>query len=87
LQHLSTVVGLVIIAVYIGSINTESTTIVGKPSLFYWLLVGAIAGVIVLIRFLIKSSDFGLGNLVVTIISGFCIGLLALSLGRINVTK
>ena len=72
LQHVSTVIGLSIIVLYI--IYMKSAEIhPHKPSLNYWMAWIVILMVTLAVRFLIKNYDFNLGNVVVTSISGLCI--------------
>lgn len=76
LQHVSTWVGLTIIFLYLLRMKIDNTIMITKPNILYWLLLIVFAALAVTIRFAIKSSDYNLGNFIVTSISGVCIGLL-----------
>lgn len=76
LQQLSTGVGLLWVLIYILLITPETPTVLKKPSVLYWIALSGITALIVVLRFYIHSSDYELGNLIVTIISGLCIALL-----------
>jgi hypothetical protein len=73
LQHGSTMIGLIIIAIYIAKIKPDHSAPNTRPSLAYWLYFLIIAGIAVMIRFVIKSSDYNFGNLVVVTISAMCL--------------
>jgi hypothetical protein len=85
LQHLSTFVGLSIITIYFIAqkpvAGLHRTTI----AVTYWLVVSGITFTVVAARFLIYSDDYIIGNLVVTMISGFCIAVIIA--GFINFRK
>jgi len=76
LQHLSTVVGLLILTAYIVCKKAQSTALVSRPNILYWVLIVAISLIVVAIRFVIKSSDYIIGNLVVSSITGVCVALI-----------
>jgi hypothetical protein len=82
LQHISTFVGLIILSIYI--LATPKVVIADRPtpSLLYWVLLLAMILIITAIRFAIKSSDYNIGNLIVTIISALCIGVIVLGLDK-----
>lgn len=80
LQHISTAVGLFVILLYILLMKPEPACIVKKPKRSYWLSLIGITAVVAFLRFLIHSSDYQIGNLIVTIISGLCIALLVCGL-------
>jgi len=85
LQQISTALGLIIVTVYIAvkkPIVTEQLVI---PKIRYWLLVFAIAIVVLRVRFFIHSSDYNLGNVVVSSITGLLIGIVCC--GFINFKK
>lgn len=85
LQQISTVVGLIIVTVYIAVKKPIVTTNLIMPKISYWLLVFVIAIVVLRIRFFIHSSDYNLGNVVVSSISGLLIGIVCC--GFINFKK
>ncbi len=47
------------------------------PRILYWFLCVLIAVVVVVVRFIIAPSDYGLGNLVVSSISGLLVAFYA----------
>lgn len=79
LQHISTYVGLFLITIYIIFLPEvrDDDAATRKPSVLYWALVLSVATLAVAIRFMIYSEDYNTGNLVVSGISGICIGLVA----------
>ena len=76
LQHISTIAGLLAIAIYILLMRRDQRSTYTQPTWKYWLMLVLITALVTCIRFAIKSSDYNLGNFVVTVISGFCIGLI-----------
>lgn len=74
LQQISTVIGLSAVALYIGLIRPATSDMISKPRIGYWLLVLAIAIVILRLRFFILPYDYNLGNVVVTAITGLMAG-------------
>lgn len=87
LQHISTAVGLFVILLYILLMKPDPACVVKNPKVSYWVSLSGITALIAYLRFLIHSSDYQIGNLIVTIISGFCIALLIcglLNFGTIN---
>ena len=82
LQHISTFVGLTILFVYIAFMKRHVHGVVYQVSWRYWIYLLLITVVAVGLRFLVKSSDYHLGNFVVTVISGFCIALVVTGLMR-----
>lgn len=82
LQQLSTGVGLLWVLIYVLLMPPETPMNLKKPNLIYWVALISIATVVVLLRFYIHSSDYELGNLIVTIISGLCISLVICGLIR-----
>lgn len=76
LQQVSTVVGLAIVMVFAMMKKPMETQRLLKPKITYWLLVLAIAIVIVRVRFFIRPSDYDLGNFVVSSITGLMIGVI-----------
>ena len=53
-----------------------------RPAISYWAVIAGVTFSVVCVRFMIKSSDFNPGNLIVTLISGGCLGLIAAGLLR-----
>lgn len=85
LQHISTGAGLLILLLYFVFKREESTSdSLSKPGTGYWAIVGALTSLVVMIRFIAKPSDYNLGNLVVTSISGLCIALIVCGLIDLN---
>ena len=74
LQQVSTGVGLSIIVLYIIYMKPDPIRPY-KPSFNYWMWCVIILLITVAVRFLMRNYDFNLGNLVVTMISGFCVAL------------
>ncbi len=76
LQHISTVVGLAVLTVYILLKKPETMVIVCKPGWIYWFVFILVAGVVYFLRFWISPDDMMLGNAVVTSISSICLALI-----------
>ncbi|HTE33755.1 MAG TPA: DUF4184 family protein [Chryseolinea sp.] len=76
LQHISTAVGLLILATYLLLLKRVPAAIVYAPRLSYWIMVSFVTLCIVALRFIIQSKDYEIGNLIVTCISGFCLALI-----------
>jgi hypothetical protein len=75
LQQVSTVIGLSVVALYIVIMKPGSTSGIATPRIGYWLLVFVIAIAVLRIRFLIQPSDYNLGNVVVSGITGLMVGV------------
>jgi Domain of unknown function (DUF4184) len=75
LQQISTIVGMVIVTIYIIFKKPVVGLDIVKPRITYWLLVFAIGVIVLRIRFFINFADYNLGNVVVTSISGLLIGV------------
>ena len=75
LQHVSTAIGITVISLYIILMRPRPESVTHKPSLNYWAVVAVIASGFLLIRFLVKSSDYNVGNLIVTAIAGLCLAI------------
>jgi hypothetical protein len=75
LQQISTVVGLIVVILYIILKKPINDFEVVKPKISYWLVVFAIGVVVLRIRFFINFDDYNLGNVVVTSITGLLIGV------------
>jgi Domain of unknown function (DUF4184) len=76
LQQISTAVGLLVVTLYIVFKKPVDNVETVKPKITYWLLVLAIAIIVVRVRFFIEPSAYNLGNVVVTCISGLLIGII-----------
>jgi hypothetical protein len=74
LQHISTMVGLAVVGIYILG-KKPAHGHFRSPKLRYWFMVVIICLAVVGLRFHFAPSHYNLGNLVVTAISGFCLGL------------
>jgi hypothetical protein len=75
LQQLSTVVGLLAIAVYFYVIKPDVSIRPERPNLFYWLCVITISVCVVWLRFFLSPDQLELGNFVVSVISALLLGL------------
>jgi hypothetical protein len=76
LQQVSTVVGLLIVTMYILLKKPLPGAQPRTPHLSYWLIVLGIGLVVLRVRFWISMDDYNLGNVVVTSISGLLIGVI-----------
>lgn len=74
LQQISTVVGLSIVGLYILLKKPGHTIEISIPRVGYWLLVLAVSVAVLRLRFFIQPSDYNLGNVVVSAITGLMIG-------------
>jgi hypothetical protein len=72
LQHVSTMVGLLVVMVYIARLKRD-VSVAAKPALSYWLCFLVITVITVMIRFVIRSSDLNFGTFVVVVISAMCL--------------
>ncbi|HYC87485.1 MAG TPA: DUF4184 family protein [Chryseosolibacter sp.] len=82
-QHISTVAGLALIVAYIffkRRLPGFSNASINR--LAYWATVVTIMVVVAGLRFLLKPYDFEIGNVVVSGIAGFLVGIVAA--GRLN---
>ena len=77
LQHASTIVGLLATAGYVWLMKGDRSS-VKVPRLQYWVVVFFIMIAVTFVRFFIRHDDIGPGNVVVSLISGFCIGLIVM---------
>ena len=77
LQQISTAIGLLIILIFIWRkpVRDSKLTPSDKPWL-YWLSVFVIASLVAGIRFLVSPGELNPGNFIVTLVSGFCLGLI-----------
>ena len=74
LQQISTTVGLIIVTLYVVFKKPAQYGELMKPRISYWLLVFAIGIVVLRLRFF-YGSDYNLGNVVVSSITGLLIGV------------
>ena len=83
LQYISTFAGLTIVAFYVALL--PEGVMLENPRWSYWVILVAVTSSVVAIRFLVYSAVYNLGNLVVSGISGLCVGLMAGGmLGRVG---
>ena len=75
LQQISTTVGLIIVTLYIVFKKPVQYRELMRPKISYWLLVFAIGIVVLRLRFFYHVSDYNLGNVVVSSITGLLIGV------------
>jgi hypothetical protein len=75
LQHVSTTIGLIVVTIYILVKRPAQDSELTSPKIVYWILVFTIAILVLRLRFFINSSDYDLGNVVVSSISGLLIGV------------
>lgn len=75
LQHISTVVGLTTIVIYMLSMRSWQVFNYSKQKFLYWFTLATIAMVITWVRFVISPLGTDIGNLIVSIISGLLLAL------------
>jgi hypothetical protein len=75
LQHISTFIGLTVLTIYIFIFMRQDDP-ASQPRISYWLILILLTVAVTALRFLIHSSDYNLGNVVVSVISAFCVGLI-----------
>lgn len=76
LQHISSAVGLTIIALYVVFLKPSPNREQATPRITYWVALVLLTVSVVCIRFLIYPHDNNLGNVVVSSITGFCLALI-----------
>jgi hypothetical protein len=81
LQHISTIIGLFFLLVYIG-VKHKSGFSPNTPSISYWLIFVLLGLSFLGLRFLVYPHDYNLGNLVVSSISSICVALIICGLIR-----
>lgn len=74
LQQVSTVIGLMVVTIYIFIKKPVQNLELTSPRILYWVLVFAIAIIVLRLRFF-DFSDYHLGNVVVSSITGLLIGV------------
>jgi hypothetical protein len=84
LQHLSTVIGLILLAVFIIRKKPSREAVLFEPRLEYWLTIAGVALILTTIRFIVHPSDLNFGNFVVTCTSGIFLGFIVGGLLRLN---
>jgi hypothetical protein len=75
LQQISTVVGLIIVAIYVLTKKPHAVQPLATPRIIYWICVVALATVILRVRFFLFPSDYNLGNVVVSSIAGLLLAV------------
>lgn len=75
LQHISTFTGLFIVLVYIICMPMAPAA-VARPKVLYWIVLTIITAICVWIRYSIHPENMHIGNRVVSIISGMCLGVM-----------
>ena len=81
LQHISSGIGLVTVAIYVILLPVRIVPAV-RPSVGYWFTVMMVTAIVVFVRFKWLPRDLSEGNLIVSSITGFCVGLVVA--GMIN---
>jgi hypothetical protein len=76
LQQVSTAIGLTVVLLYIILKKPSEIQKLIAPKLTYWLAVFGVAIVVLRLRFFIYSTDYNLGNVVVSSISGLIVGVI-----------
>jgi len=74
LQQISTVVGLAVVLLYVVFIKPQPGP-VAPVRFLYWIIFLLITGATVALRFTIHPSDYEIGNLVVTTVSGMLLAV------------
>lgn len=75
LQQVSTAIGLTIVGIYVLAKKPVEDAHLTSPKIIYWGLVVIIAVIVFCLRFSIEYSDYNLGNVVVSSITGLLIGV------------
>jgi hypothetical protein len=75
LQQVSTALGMTVVIIYILAKKTVQDRELTSPKILYWLLIFSIAVIVLRLRFFINFSDYNLGNVVVSSITGLLIGV------------
>lgn len=78
IQHLSTLIGSVVILYYVAILPVSDTTFV-KPSFFFWFATALVLALVVILRYFGGYVN-SLGDLIVTIIAGGVLGIMLASL-------
>ena len=63
------------VSIYILTKSPSHKSELISPRILYWILVFAIAVIVLRLRFFIRTSDYDLGNVVVSSITGLLIGV------------
>lgn len=79
LQHISTIVGLAIVSIYIFFLPLERDCQTSSPKLAYWILLILLGILFFALRFTFFQTKFDLGNAVVTSISSLLLALCLIS--------
>jgi hypothetical protein len=71
------VVGLLIVLIFIWRKPVQHSKLISAENPWaYWLSVFLITSLVVGIRFLVSPAELNPGNFIVTLVSGFCLGLI-----------
>jgi hypothetical protein len=76
LQQVSTAIGMTVVLLYIFLKKPVECCDLITPKISYWLTVLGVAIVVLRLRFFIHPSDYNLGNVVVSSITGLLIGII-----------
>jgi hypothetical protein len=88
LQHTSTILGLLFIMYVIYTLPKGKTTKRSQEKIAsYWLLIAIVTILVTITRVAIGFTNLHLGDIVVTIISGFFIALITASLSKLSHPK
>jgi hypothetical protein len=77
LQHASTLFGLTVLTLYLVRMQPSGSAV--KPSIYFWVLLIAIATLVVVIRYQFPYPS-GVPMFVISVISGICVGSVILGL-------
>jgi hypothetical protein len=83
LQHISSAIGLSILAIYVLLLPTRSGTLY-RPNVVYWITVLLVMVIVVVVRFQVVPQDLKEGNVIVCSISGLCCGLVLAGMINFN---
>jgi Domain of unknown function (DUF4184) len=75
LQQFSTFVGLAIVCTYILLLKPSGSYKPKRPTVYYWILIVAIYGVVMFLRFAFTEKQIDLGNFVVSSVTALVIGV------------
>ena len=75
LQNVSTAIGLTIVLFYVVFKKPSENQELISPKITYWLVVFAVAIAVLRLRFFFLPSDYNLGNVVVSSITGLLVGV------------
>ena len=75
LQQFSTFVGLAIVCTYILLLKPSNSLKPKRPTVCYWVLIVAIYGLVIFLRFTFAEKQIDLGNFVVSSVAALLIGV------------